>query len=130
MNSLSILQAYNCVYNSYSNVILDLNNMKTLTKLYDKPKTIKIGTNNINIWEKFEEKNNITLQEFIDKWSKFFNTEINFVGYGSGVLYMGFMENTKLNLVKKLNELVNSNDKSIAISSDEIEDLPNISINF
>lgn len=129
-NSLSILQAYNCVYNSYSNVILDLNNMNTLTKLYDKPKTIKIGTNNISIWEKFEEKNNITLQEFIDKWSKFFNTEINFVGYGSGVLYMGFMENTKLNLVKKLNELVNSNDKSIAISSDEIEDLPNISINF
>ena len=130
MNSLSILQAYNCVYNSYSNVILDLNNMNTLTKSYDKPKTIKIGTNNISIWEKFEEKNNITLQEFIDKWSKFFNTEINFVGYGSGVLYMGFMENTKLNLVKKLNELVNSDNKSIAISSDEIEDLPDISINF
>lgn len=126
--AVSLLQTYNYIYNNIYKISIDTEYNITESKCKE-PDTIMICNKEINVWQKFIETNNISLQEFIDKWNKIFNTEINFIGAGQKVLYMDFMEDTKTNLNKNIDMLI-ENINELTISSEQYEDLPNITISL
>ena len=105
---------------------------KMITKNPDKALIMKIGSMQVNYWDKFNQTKDIKLTDFISLWSKKFGTEISMVLIGSLLLYCDFMPCDLLN--KKLSDIiwdkmkfnVKKNLIEIIISSDDIEDLPNI----
>jgi ubiquitin-activating enzyme E1 len=98
-----------------------------------KMKNIKIKDKEFNGWTKFEETNNLTLNEFIKKWSDILKEEINMVVYDSSILYSEFTGDD--NLEKYLLDLLKENDIDLKtqkvelfVSSDENDDLPVINV--
>ena len=66
---------------------------------------IKIGSTSINSWQKFIETNNITLENFIKKYSDMFMNEITMILYGSGIIYAEFMKSDE-DMIKPLVQLL------------------------
>lgn len=98
-----------------------------------KMKNIKIKDKEFNGWTKFEETNNLTLNEFIKKWSDILKEEINMVVYDSSILYSEFTGDD--NLEKYLLDILKENDIDLKtqkvelfVSSDENDDLPIINV--
>ena len=95
---------------------------------------LKIGDVEINSWEKFNENDDLTLEQFKEKWSKKFNTELSMILMGTTMLYCDFMpckilDKTMTQIVnEKLNVDITKNIVEVIISSDEIEDLPSINL--
>ena len=86
----------------------------------------------LNYWVKFEQEDDITLQQFIDKWSGVLGTEINMIFCGSKIIFSDFTSSDKsqnLSTILKGLELnpFDSTEEFI-ISSDDYEDLPSINI--
>jgi ubiquitin-activating enzyme E1 len=96
-------------------------------------KDIEVAGLKFNIWHKFIETSDLTINNFIKKYSKLFDTTINMVAIGSSLIYADFLENDCNNKLfsEILNELeLNINFKhNITICSDnEKISLPDIII--
>ena len=104
-------------------------NLALNTFIYAEPlpaKKIKIAGQEFNSWQKFNEKSNITLKAFLDKYNNLFKTNIIIASIGSLLIYADFLDEN--NLDKKLNEFISENDNIITILSDDSSELPNIFI--
>jgi ubiquitin-activating enzyme E1 len=100
-----------------------------------KIKNIKIKDKEFNGWTKFEENNNLTLKDFIDKWSEILKEEINMVVYGSSILYSEFTgdDNLEKYLVDIMQEFeidLYNQKVELFVSSDENDDLPIINVSL
>jgi len=95
-------------------------------------KKINIAGQEFNSWFKFIEKENLTIDEFLNKYNKLFKTTINMISLDSSLIYADFLGS---DTNKKFSELINeySEDKKdkyiLTISSeDETVELPDIII--
>lgn len=120
--SLEILKYYNnCKLEDYRSYFLDTNINQML---YSEPNRVKkesYGDLEVSIWDKFIERDDITVEELINKYNKKFKTEISIVVSESQIIYAAFIseESDKL---KKLSELNLGNNFEIVFSNeDELE---------
>ena len=97
-----------------------------------KPTNLKIGKKELNYWLKFEQTDNITLKEFIKKWSSVLDTQVNMIFSGSRIIYSEF---TSVDVDQKLSSILEKMEinpfnttEEFIISSDEYEDLPSINV--
>jgi len=90
-------------------------------------KTIEIAGKKFNSWYKFIENDNLTIQEFINKYNKIFETNITMISLGSSLIYAEFMDNDKF---IKLSDIIKeySNNILTITSDDDNIDLPEIKI--
>jgi len=94
-------------------------------------KTLKIAGQEFNSWFKFIEKEDLTLEKFLDKYNKLFKTTINIISLDSCLIYADFMGS---DTSKKFSELIeeycndNKKDKYILTLSceDDTVELPDI----
>jgi ubiquitin-activating enzyme E1 len=96
---------------------------------------IKIKDKEFNGWTKFEENNNLTLKEFIKKWSVNLEEEINMVVYGSSILYSDFtgddnLEKYLVDIMEEFEVDLYNQTVELYVSSDINDDLPVINVFF
>lgn len=95
-----------------------------------KAKTLKIAGQHFNSWTKFIEKEDLTLEKFLDKYNELFKITITIVALENSLIFADFMDN---NINAKLSELIEENygnnkkEKYIlTISCDDDVELPDI----
>ena len=99
------------------------------------PPMLKFGQIEINSWTKFEEYEDMTLNEFILKYEEKFKTKLAMILHGTSIMFANFMPcsdgDKKLSLIfkEKYEKDIFSNNIEIIISpeDDEVE-LPTIQL--
>jgi ubiquitin-activating enzyme E1 len=115
----------NC--DNYTRTCVDLGiNVFTSSKP-NEAKSIIIAGKEFNFWYKFIEKDDLSIENFIDKYNKLFETNISMISLGSSLIYADFMDGEKS---LKLSEIVKEHSSNILTisSDDESVDLPEIQI--
>ena len=106
-------------------------NMADNTIIFSEPPAmpkIKIGSTHLNGWTKFRYSNDSTLEEFINYYSKMFNTTIFMILYQTSILYVN-TDNSMIGM--KLSELVKIKCCELTIISDnDIVDIPPIMLSL
>jgi len=112
-------------------------NMADNTMIYSEPVTtpyFTIGKTKLNGWTKFKHNENTTLDIFIKKYEKIFETKIEMILYNSNIIYSDFIE-TDINcdLYNIFKEKFNIDIKTdmvtiMLISEDTMMDIPSIQI--
>lgn len=93
------------------------------------PPELEIGELKFNSWEKFIEKDNLTIQEFIIKYNKIFNINITIISINNAIIYADFIpDNINKLLYDVIYELFNNiqNTYILTITSTNNIILPNI----
>lgn len=128
--SLELLKYYVnvdvCDYRSYF-LNLALNNY-----LYSEPKVVQIksvGKLSYSIWDKFEECDDMTINSFLEKYSKLFGTEIDTIVSDERIIYAPFITDDD-DLIKKLSELDLGKKYSLLLSDEDESNYPEIYINL
>jgi len=89
------------------------------------PKKNDQGT---TIWDKYEESNDLTIREFIEKWSERFGHKINMIVNDSEMVYSElFSEDSELE--KKLSEVLEKSTQ-LLVAGDDTDELPAIYVNI
>lgn len=104
--------------------------LNTLTSAEPLPaKTIEIAGKKFNSWYKFIETDDLTIEDFINKYGKLFETNITMISLGSSLVYADFMDSDKS---PKLSDIIKEYSGNILTisSDDENIDLPEIQINL
>jgi ubiquitin-activating enzyme E1 len=66
-------------------------------------KSIEIAGQKFNIWHKFIENKDLTVEEFLNKYNDLFKTTISMISIGSSLIYADFMDN---DINKKFSEVI------------------------
>lgn len=112
------------------------NNLATNLHIFSTPidaPILKIGEKELNSWEKFEDKADIKVSDFLEKYSKVFETKIIMLLHNSSILYAEFM-NTNCNLDDSISVLLNKNLETVnypvdlIIGSEDDIELPTIKL--
>ena len=94
------------------------------------PKILKIADQEFNSWFKFIEKEDLTLENFINKYNKLFKTNINIISLNSSLIYADFMGSDNSKKFSELIEDYNIDNKKkkyiLTLSCDDTYDLPDI----
>jgi len=92
------------------------------------PKILKIAGQEFNSWFKFIEKEDLTLENFINKYNKLFKTNINIISLNSSLIYADFMGSDNSKKFSELIEDYNKQTKYILTLScdDDTYELPDI----
>ncbi|ADO67469.1 putative ubiquitin-activating enzyme E1 [Cafeteria roenbergensis virus] len=123
--SLEILKYYqNKKIEDYRSYFLNLGINQFLYSEPNPCAKTKFGT----IWDKNEETNDITIKEFIVKYSKIFTTDIDIIVSDEQIIFAPFITNEE-DEMKKLSELGLGNKFSLHMSNEETE-LPQVYINL
>lgn len=94
--------------------------------LYSEPNPPQKNQQNTTIWDKYEETEDLTLNNFIEKWSKKFGTKINMIVNDVEMVYSElFSEEETLN--KKLSQLLDKTAQLI-VAGEDSDDLPPINV--
>jgi ubiquitin-activating enzyme E1 len=88
------------------------------------PKKTKLNNLEITIWDKFEEKEDLTVKEFLEKWSKKFNSKLNMIVKDSEMIYSELFSEEEI-LNQKLSTLI-TKPTTLLVASDEEEEFPSI----
>jgi ubiquitin-activating enzyme E1 len=95
-----------------------------------KAKTLKIAGQDFNSWFKFIEKEDLTLEKFLEKYNELFKITITMIALESYLIFADFMDNDTSNKLSELIEEYDVNKKNkyvLTIScDDETVELPNI----
>ena len=99
------------------------------------PPMLKFGEVEINSWTKFEEYEDMTLQQFIAKYEDRFGTKLAMVLHGTSIMYANFMPcsdgDKKLSVIfneKYEKDIFNSNIEMIISPEDDEIELPTIQL--
>lgn len=97
-------------------------------------KTLKIGDQEFNSWFKFIEKEDLTLEKFLDKYNKLFKTTINMISLDCYLIYADFIAG---DISKKFSIIIgkccdHKKEKNILTLScdDDTIELPNVVLNI
>jgi ubiquitin-activating enzyme E1 len=97
-------------------------------------KSIEIAGQKFNVWHKFIENKDLTVEEFLNKYNDLFKTTISMISIGSSLIYADFMDND-INIkfseviIELDNELYKENKYILTITTDDgTVTLPDITI--
>ena len=115
----------NC--DNYNRTCVDLGINVFISSKPNEAKSIVIAGKEFNSWYKFIEKSDLSIENFIDKYNKLFETNISMISLGSSLIYADFMDSDKS---LKLSDILKENSSNILTisSDDESVDLPEIQI--
>jgi len=106
---------------------LALNNFDSIKP--NEAKTIEVAGKKFNSWYKFSENEDLTIEEFIDKYNKLFETNISMISLGSSLIYADFMDSDKSHKLSNIMNEYSGNVLTISCDDENIE-LPEIQINL
>jgi ubiquitin-activating enzyme E1 len=129
LEMLKYLQGHNKV-ESYRSTFL---NLAEPTLVYSEPMKapmIELAGIKLNSWTRFEYSKDSTLAEFKEYYEKIFQTSINTIILGTGIIYMEHLETS--NLDRKLSQIVKEvmdeipSVISFILASNDLEEIPTI----
>lgn len=124
--SLEILKYYkNSSLEDYRSYFINLANNNYLFSEPNSPNKNKINEFEFTVWDKFECEKDIMVSDFIERFSKKFNSTISMVVSDEDIIYAPFLTPEE-NLSMKLSELISDKVKTILCSDNEENEYPQV----
>jgi len=104
--------------NKFNSTFFNLSTNMIISAPPQKCKEIEICNKKFNAWHKFIENENITIKQFIEKYNKLFNINIDIINLDNSIVYADFIADTSHKL---LSEIISNNKNILTINSDDFQ---------